>query len=575
MTLLFEKLRFRNFFQYGNYWTEISLETPGPTLITGKNGVGKSTICDALSFVLFGKAFRDVNKPKLVNALNLKDCVVEVEFRINTKKYLIRRGIEPTLFEIFEDGKLVDQNSHSRDYQSFLEENILQLNHKTFCQVVVLGKANYTPFMKAVTAERRFSIEELLDIQIFSAMNKILKDDQGTAKEQLKDLSNKIELATQKRDLIFGYIKQAQQDNDVQIIDNQTKIAKLNKDRQTALDSIDILLKKRKDLTQGISKRDTLLTHFQKLVNLHQRIEDKITRLDKDIQFFETIEQCPTCEQVVPIETRQTIVADRLSKKQITHAGLEDLQKHQHETEEDLKKISEILQKIQAIDGDIDVHQRDSTRVEERISLLQKEIDKLLNIKKSASADHETQKRELEDQLEVLKKTRDDLIDAQHYRDTALLMLKDTGIKTTIIRQYLPVINQYFKKYLGDFDMGINMFLDDTFREVVRGGKEDGFVYNQFSEGQKLRIDLSIIFTWREVAKIKSGTDTNLLIMDEIFDSSLDDDGTDQLLKLIRSIAKTGVNVFVISQYGDLITDKFTQTLQVQERLGFSHCTVK
>lgn len=566
--IIFSNIRWRNFLSTGNQFIELNLNNHLTTLIIGENASGKSTVLDALCFVLFGKAFRNINKPQLLNSINQKNCVVEVEFTIGKRKYKVIRGMKPGIFEIYQDGNLLSQEAANRDYQNYLEDKILKLNYKSFTQIVILGSASFTPFMQLSLGTRREVIEDILDIQIFSVMNNILKTRIQTNRDQIKELEAQIELDKQKVRLQHQYLLQLEED-----------IKKRNEDIQIKIDEakieIEYSLKLVNDYTKQYNNLNNLLKDDIKInnektefISVYKTLQNKIKKLQDEIIFYEENDICPLCTQNLPEELKTNSIEKHTHKKSEIETALvrlySKIQRLENKTTEIIEvkqQIVEIQQKITEENSKIIAHQN-------YIRKLQKEIHEV-----GESQDNiESAKNTLKVLAKEVVKKNDLKIkqkEESYYLDAAATLLKDTGIKTKIIKQYLPVINKLVNKYLSVMDFFVSFELDEAFNEVIKSRHRDEFSYSSFSEGEKQRIDLSLLFTWRTIAKMKNSVATNLLLLDEVFDSSLDNNGTECVMSLLNTIGDD-INVFVISHKGDQLQDKFNNVIKFEKYQNFS-----
>jgi len=564
--IIFKTLKWKNFLSTGNFWTEIELDKSPNTLVVGTNGAGKSTMLDALTFALFGKPFRNINKPTLLNSINQKDCLVEVNFNIKSKQYRVVRGIKPAVFEISIDGELVDQDAASKDYQQILEEQILKFNYKAFTQIVILGSSSFVPFMQLSAADRRTIIEDLLGIDIFSSMNIVVKERATTIKNRAAELKTAVDTTLSKVELQKKFIEDAQKNNkelalrkEVEYQDQVAQIDKLTKEGELVQKHIDALLK-------SITDEKLLKDKQKKLDQFEAKIESNISKVRKDIQFYTLNSTCPTCDQA--ISNGEAKVHECNYKLSGYSEGIAKLQ-------DEYNKVSERLTEIAGIHRKISDHTSEISRINASIVQIQKYARKLsaeiedLQSKKVLSEDMMNVSKELVEKLESLNKERRELVDTKNYIDMAASLLKDSGIKAKIIKQYLPVINKLVNKYLAAMDFFVSFDIDEEFKETVRSRHRDNFSYANFSEGEKMRIDLALLFTWRAVAKMKNSMNTNLLILDEVFDSSLDNTGTEEFMKLINTLSDT--NVFVISHKGDVLLDKFKSVVKFVKKNNFSY----
>ena len=566
--IIFEKCRWKNILSTGNSFTEIDFTRSTNTLIIGSNGAGKSTILDALSFGLFGKPFRKINKPQLVNTINNADAVVEIEFKIGRKQYKIIRGIKPNIFEIHCDGLLVNQDAKAKDYQEHLEKFILKLNYKSFTQVVVLGSAAFIPFMQLTPADRRAIIEDLLDIQIFSSMNSLVKDALSTIKENSTKYKYDVTLTEEK----IGYQKQNIEDhkkhNDGEIKKKQEELEANGIQVKTLQKDVELIQKHIDVLQNKITDKLTVEGKNKKFFQLEAKVETNIKKNKKDIEFYEQNDNCPTCQQHIEETFRQTQVNERKTKVETQQKGLKEIESEIFKLNERLVEIEKISKHITAHNNEIVKHNSTISAVNKYINKLNKEITEL-STRKDTLMEENDKLKTLNLELESLQKIQEELTIEKQYYDFAATLLKDSGIKTKIIKQYLPVMNKLINKYLTAMDFFVNFNLNESFEETIKSRHRDVFSYASFSEGEKMRIDLALLFTWRQIAKMKNSTNTNLLILDEVFDSSLDGVGTEEFMKLLNSLDNS-TNVFVISHKGDQLFDKFRSVIKFEKKNSFS-----
>jgi DNA repair exonuclease SbcCD ATPase subunit len=560
-------VRWKNLLSTGNYFTEIKLNNNTNTLVVGENGSGKSTMLDALCFGLFGKAFRNVNKPNLLNSINGKDCVIEVEFDTNNKSYKIVRGIKPNKFEIYCDGELVNQDAAARDYQEYLEKFILKLNYKSFTQIVILGSASFVPFMQLSSSDRRAIIEDLLDIQIFSTMNGLLKDRLTNNKDVMFQSKSEIELTQQRYDLQDKHIKGLKQNNEDKVTEYVSEI-RINTSTIQTLHGEIANLSSQVETHQNLVAEKTLVEDkVKKITKLESQIESNLSKFRKDISFFAHNDDCPTCRQAIATEFKETELQTLQTKATECEHGLTQLEVKLLAEQTKLNEITEIQRRIQSLQIEIATKNTSITETNKYITKLEKLIEEL----KTNKASTEKEEQELELLKNTLTTSKDNLrslIDEKSYFEVASGLLKDTGIKTKIIKQYLPIINKLVNKYLASLDFFVNFNLDESFKETIKSRHRDDFTYNNFSEGEKQRIDMALMLTWRAVAKLKNSSNTNLLILDEVFDSSLDTNGTEELMKILHMLE--GVNLFVISHKGDILVDKFANVVRFEKVNNFS-----
>jgi DNA repair exonuclease SbcCD ATPase subunit len=565
--IVFRKLRFKNFLSTGNFFTEIQFDKSPNTLIVGSNGAGKSTMLDALCFALFNKAFRNITKPQLVNSINEKECVVEIEFDAHNKSYKIVRGIKPNTFEIYCNGELINQDAAIRDYQEYLEKFILKLNYKSFTQIVILGSASFVPFMQLSATDRRAIIEDLLDIGIFSTMNGLLKDKVAMNKEELTNNKYDVEVSTQNYALQEKHINQLKQNNEDKVKEYEAEILSNNDTLQSLHGKIGTI-QEEIDILQGqVSSKPQLEAKLKEISKIESKVETNLSKFRKDIGFFEQNDHCPTCRQTITLEVKEKEIESLQGKVTECEHGLSQIEAKLIEEQNKLNAMIEVQKQIQALNIQIATNNTTINETNKYIGKLQKQIEMLQNTKQNL--DEETKK--LDDVKETLLKLeakRKELIDEKTYYDAASILLKDTGIKTKIVRQYLPVINKLVNKYLASMDFFVNFNLDESFKETIKSRHRDEFSYASFSEGEKQRIDMALMLTWRAVAKLKNSANTNLLILDEVFDSSLDANGTEYLMNLLHLLED--VNLFVISHKGDILQDKFRSIIKFKKVNNFS-----
>ena len=567
--IVFNTLRYKNFLSTGDTFTEIDFRSAPATLVTGSNGAGKSTMLDALSFVLFGKAHRNINKPQLVNSINQKKCVVEVEFSTGQKEFLVRRGITPAVFEIYQNGQLVDQASTARDYQLFLEQNVLKMNYKTFHQVVVLGSSSFTPFMQLTALHRRAVIENLLDISVFTEMNKVLKESTSSLKDELRETTVLYDRKSMEETIQASHIEELESMSDEMIADKQEQIKTLTAKGEALTSKSDILTDKIESATKEYNKYRTEIESNLKVIRSElssYQSENKIT--SRQLTFFKDKDECPTCTQDIDSEFKESKIEELTASKQKQDESIETLSQRR---DKELKLMDELSGVMDAINRDqrkLSGYRAEVKGLASQIKSLQSEITKLQN----KSDEIEESKSKLADvtkEISQLEKKKNDLNEQLLYNSVASEMLKDTGIKTKIIKQYLPVINKYINEYLHVLDFFAMFEMDENFNETILSRHRDSFSYASFSEGEKQRIDLAILFTWRQVAKMKNSVATNLLILDETFDSSLDTDGIDNLMKILSTL-DSDTNVFVISHKGHLMAEKFEHGIKFEKVNNFS-----
>ena len=569
----FKKLRWKNMLSTGNVFTEIQMDRSPSTIITGENGAGKSTILDALCFVLFNKPFRNINKNQLLNSINEKGLMTEIEFTIGNVEYMVRRGIKPAVFEIFKNGNLIDQPGSIRDYQTQFEDTILKLNYKSFTQIVVLGNASFTPFMQLSTKDRREVIEDLLDIQIFSHMNTLLKDRLAKNKSEKQEVEYQIELLGEKISVQKEYLEKLNAD----IVKQKQEL--IDEIKEWSLQYLSTETQQQEhheaieELSATIADSDKVKAKSAKVSELMMKLHDKIAKAEKRIRFYEKNDNCPTCEQVIDAVEKASHIERTQQIESETRDAIQKLEDQQTALNDELARITTTQSKITE-------HQAYWRDCRSSMETYQSNIDRLNGKLSSLSEGHEETEdspsakiSELETQLESYETRKESLSKDSEVLKIATEMLKDGGIKKKIIRQYVPIINKLVNKYLASLDFFVNFELDEEFNEVIKSRYRDEFSYASFSEGEKMRIDLALLFTWRAVAKLKNSTNTNLLILDEVFDASLDTSGCDEFLKLLQEIGGD-TNVFVISHKGDVLTDKFRSQIRFEKVKNFSRMAI-
>ena len=565
--IIFKSVKWKNLLSTGNSFTTIFLDRQPTTLIVGDNGSGKSTILDALTFVLFNKPFRIVKKAQLVNSVNNSETVVEVEFEIGTRKYRVMRGIKPNKFEIYCNDKMVNQDASSRDYQKYLEQNILKLNYRSFTQVVILGNASFIPFMQLKSVHRREVVEEILDIKIFSLMNMLVENQIKDVTDELRDIDYNKELTEEKIGLQGKYIEDLKKNKDKIIRDKLSKIDENQdiiddkvKDRETLKTENEMLLQ---DIADRIEVEDKLV----KLNDIKSTLVEKHKQHSKKIDFYKNNDECPECKQNIDKDFKENMITEKNKDVDTIVKGIKQLKIELDEKTKRSKTIKGVTTKIR--ENDVKV-----ARLHSSITELEKFNTQLETEMKSfqeggVGQSDEDKLKELKENLEKISEQRHKLREDKLYLEASKAMLQDSGIKTKIIKQYLPIMNKLINTYLTSMEFYVNFTLNENFEETIKSRYRDEFTYASFSEGEKMRIDLALLFTWRAIAKMKNSTNTNLLILDEIFDSSLDGTGTDEFLKILNTLSKE--NVFVISHKGDTLFDKFRSVIKFEKVKNFSH----
>ena len=565
--IYFKTLKWRNFLSTGNQFIEVEMNKSAATLIIGKNGSGKSTLLDALCFVLFNRPFRNIKKEQLVNTINNIDCEIQCEFNIGNKEYKVVRGIKPNIFNIYCDGLLLNQEASSVDYQKTLEQNIMKLNYRSFIQVVILGSSSYEPFMHLRARHRREVVEEILDIRVFTHMDILLRQKQGELSKAVTDVTHRYDLMKEKYELQNSHFIQIKNRDQSDIIQRQDKIEQDKKDQE----QYNVKLK---DLNNKIywdriefedsKKIDKTATQLSKL---EAKIETNLLNHKKNLEFFESSSKCPTCTQDIGAELRTKKSAEEKVKITKLELGLKDLLSEIIKTETKINEFAKLADKINELGIEVAKIDTSITEINRHSNRLNEEIDKLESDKENTNLiaqELDTIKIQLEE-IDIEKKK---VIDEKRYIDIAREILNDTGVKANIIKKYLPVMNQLINENLQAMDFFVNFHLNEEFEETIKSRHRDTFNYNNFSEGEKMRIDLALLFTWRAIAKLKNSVNTNVLILDEIFDSSLDGQGTDDFFKILKSLSKE--NVFIISHKGDIMFDKFTNIIKFEKYKNFT-----
>jgi len=566
--ITFKCIRYKNILSTGNAFTEIDFLRNKTTLVIGENGAGKSTMLDALSFVLYGKPFRKINKPQLINSVNEKGLIVEVEFDVGKSSYLIRRGIKPGIFEIHQNGNLISQQASVRDYQDYLEKNILKMNHKSFSQVVVLGSSTFVPFMQLSAAQRREVIEDLLDLQIFSTMNNLLKERLSQNKGDIREIEYQINLIDEKIEMEKKHLNTMVTNHRKTIDDKQKQIADFEGKIGEETKRLSNLQTEIGSLEDRISDKDQTEDKKGKVASGLQQLQRRVKKISKEIEFFHDHENCPTCQQDISIHFKEQMVEDRTGKLTEANETLEMLEKKRGELETRMEQILEVNQQISDLNSQVSDHNRNIFTYNEFVSSLNKEITDLSN-KVDAVKNTDNSIDDLKQQMKGYRERKTDLGEEQTMFRVGSEMLRDSGIKSQIIKQYVPVMNKLINHYLQQLGFFVNFELDESFSEKIKSRFRDEFSYDSFSEGEKMRIDLSLLFTWRTIAKLRNSVSTNLLIMDEVFDSSLDGNGTEEFLKILEGLT-ADTNCFIISHKGDVISDKFRSTIRFEKQGNFS-----
>ena len=568
--IIFEKVRWKNFLSTGNQFTEIDLNRNETTLIIGENGAGKSTVLDALCFALFGKPFRTISKSQLINTVNAMETVVEIEFSIASRNYKVVRSIKPNKFEIWQNDIMINQEANNRDYQKILEQQILKLNYRSFTQVVILGSSTFVPFMQLKARFRREVVEDLLDIKIFSTMNLLLKQRLKDLVTELQEVEYNYKLCGEKITMQSTHIENIKNNADLIIKEKQSNYENNSVELDKKVNNKKSLEENQKGLFTSVEDQINIESKDVKLKDLRSTLTEKQKEKDRMIKFLSENEDCPACEQHIDKEFKSQMISTKETEKKEIVDGLTKMEEELDKTKVRLNEISKVTNEIQ--DNSIQIASL-NTSIQELEKYQVKLSEEIKELEKSTiDNSDEEQLKILQEEFEGIEKNRKDLKEEKVYKEASKAMLQDTGIKTKIIKQYLPVMNQLINKYLASMEFYVNFSLDENFDETIKSRFRDNFNYASFSEGEKMRIDLALLFTWRAIAKMKNSTNTNLLILDEIFDSSLDSAGTDEFLKILNTLE--GENVFVISHKQDVLVDKFKHTLKFEKNKNFSKMVV-
>lgn len=567
--IIFKKVRWKNLLSTGNNFTEIELNTQHSTILLGQSGSGKSTLLDAIAFALFNRPFRNINKNQLVNTLNQKNCLVEIEFSIGTQEYLIRRGIKPTVFEIFCNNNLINQDSHTKDYQQYLERSILKFNFKAFTQIIVLGASNFTPFMQLKPVDRRIIIEGLLDIEIFSVMNAILKQRVSTLKGVSQENDYALSLTKEKIELQSKYISDLSHSKQEKIQENLALIEKNKDQAKTISDDIESQKNTIVGLRDQLNFKSELMSQIDKIKDIKTKLDSNIKKTRREITFYEENDNCPTCYQNIPGDFKLVEIGKKNSKISEWQNGITD-------AESAMVRFLTKMEEAKAIEDQIDSIQSQIVKNQSMIDGINQFIKKIakdtLDLKNQQDAPQECNERllELNTEQEQLERNKIAFSNQKNIQDLATALLKDGGVKARIIKQYLPLINKHTNIFLNAMNFFVTFNIDEEFNECIKSRGRDDFAYENFSEGEKQRIDLALLFTWRTIAKMKNSVNTNLLIMDEVLDSYLDQTATENVLQLLNSDMFKDTNVFVIS-HKETISDKFQKTIRFTKNKNFSN----
>ena len=564
----FHNVRWQNFLSSGNNWTEIQLDRSPNTLVVGENGAGKSTMLDALCFSLFGKPFRKINIPQLINSVNQKALMVEVNFTIGSTEYRVVRGEKPKLFEIYKDGNLINQVASRREYQVLLEQNILKLNYNSFTQIVILGSSTFVPFMQLPAQQRRDIIEDLLDIKIFTTMNVLLKERLSDNKLKITDVKNALMVEDEKLNVHENYIHEIETKNRARIANLMSEVDK----SESSISRLEISIESNnaniKELQDSITDEESVNKKLQDILKIESKFDDKIKKIRKEIKFFEDNDVCPTCDQDIDKTIKDAKITQGKNKVDEVTNALDKLQVELNKENQRLLDIADVNKEIQEYLTKVTDENNQISSLNRYIKQMRESIDTEVSDSTDLKAEN-NKLRNIKKGIEVLEKKRKEHINEKELLDVAFEMLRDKGIKTQIVRQYIPVMNKLVNKYLAAMEFFVSFELDEKFEETIKSRHRDSFSYSSFSEGEKMRIDLSLLLTWRSIAKMKNSTNTNLLILDEVFDASLDSNGCDEFLKLLNELGQD-TNIFVISHKGDILQDKFRSVIRFEKHKNFS-----
>ena len=565
--IIFRTLKYKNFLSSGNYFTKIDLDKEISTLILGANGSGKSTMLDALCFGLFGKPFRNINKPQLLNSINQKNATVEIEFDTGNKSYRVVRGMKPNIFEIYCNGKMLNQDAAVRDYQDTFEKVILKLNYKSFTQIVILGSASFTPFMQLSAADRRSIIEDLLDIRIFSTMNSLLKERYQKLKNELTNVKYKSDSIEERIEVHRQYIEDIKKDNKEKVKNLKEQITNEQEQIDSRLEELKCLQKKYDGVADEVREAASVSDKIKKLEDVQKDLKRTKKKIDSDISFYEDNDECPTCKQGIEDHFKHDILTERSDKKSKVDEGLRELKLKHAAMKSKMEVIHESMERMNKLKIRISSLENENNASTKYIGSLEEEVSRS-SLSKTNIKEQQEKLKELERELAENEERVKAMLEEKHNQEIAAHLLKDTGIKTRIIKQYIPIINKLVNKYLASMDFFVNFNLDESFKETIKSRHRDDFSYASFSEGEKQRIDMALMLTWRTIAKLKNSTSTNILILDEVFDSSLDNNGTEDLMKLLNMLEAT--NLFVISHKGDILQDKFADVIKFEKHNNFS-----
>jgi len=567
----FKTVRWKNLLSSGNKFTTIELDRSSTTLIVGENGAGKSTLLDALCFGLYGKGFRNLKKDLLINSINNKDLLVEIEFDVGKKSYKVIRGAKPNKFELYLENVLINQDATMRDYQEHLEKNILKMSHRSFTQVAILGSANFTPFMQLRARDRRKLVEDLLDISIFSTMKDILRKKIANHNVEVKETSHEIDLLEERISGLNEQVQALQKNRDDQISKYEKTVKETEDNIRSLMEKINEKTEDVVALESTIKNQDSTQDKLKQVIELEKQLETARKKAIADIEFYEDHDNCPTCKQDLDNEHKEKCIAEKQDKVSEIKTALSTIDKQISELNDEVQRILSVSEQITEVQREIGLTQTEITSNQKYIQKLNGQIEEL----KKAILDETVNDRltSSEDNLNTLLSKKEDLTNRTHYFEIATLLLRDEGIKSKIIKQYVPIMNKLINKYLANLEFYVGFELDENFEETIKSRFRDVFKYDNFSQGEKMRIDLALLFTWRAVARMKNSVNTNLLILDEVFDSSLDNQGTDDFLRLLNTLTEK-TNAFIISHKGDQLYDKFEEVIRFEKHKNFSRIAV-
>jgi len=568
LAIIFEKIRWRNFLSTGNDWTEVVLNEARTTLIIGENGAGKSTILDAICFALFGKPFRKITKPQLMNSVNNKGLLVEVTFSTGKDRFVITRGMKPNVFLIEKNGELINQDAAMRDYQEVLEKYILKLNHKSFSQIIILGSASFVPFMQLPAAHRREIIEDMLDIQIFTVMNLLLKDKMSSTNRAILDVDYRQELTTEKITMHEEHLRSILDNSKEMIEENLNRIKSLQLDIDSEKVIIDEKRIEQADLITKTMDYDKLVKKTTEMNILRNKLNDRIGRLNIETEFFQNHDNCPTCHQVIDDTFKRDAINTNLASIKETTTGVTLIEQKYEETNKTVKALKKVLQEVADINVDINIRSNKIKSYEKSVADINEQIEKINKKNTEYSSDNKTLKL-LEKELHKISSEKKSLLEDREIHKLSASILKDSGIKARIIKQYIPIINKLINKYLAAMDFFVQFEIDENFNETIKSRFRDVFSYSSFSEGEKSKIDLALLFTWRTISKLRNSSSTNILILDEVFDGSLDSGSSEELLKILIELSNDS-NIIVISHKTDQLLDKFDRIIRFEKKNNFS-----